>query len=43
MTFEACVPSEHIEDHPRTLILVFEMRRMDQNLLLMLDGQFHVF
>ena len=34
---------QHVQDHPRSLMLVFEVRRVNEHLLIVLDSQLHVF
>ncbi len=41
-TVNSRIATQHIQDHTRSLILVFQVGRVDQDLLVVPDGQFHV-
>jgi hypothetical protein len=36
---EPAVANEHIENHPRSLVFVLQVRRVDENLLVVFHGQ----
>ena len=42
MMIKPLIAAQHIQNHPRSLVLVFQMRSMDQNLLTVGRGQVEV-
>ena len=43
MVVEPTIVAKHVQDHARPFELIFEVRRVYQDLLLMLGGKFQMF